>query len=247
MSLVLSLLVKGPLIFLATFVMGTVNLIVSLFDPDGRKQIVLARKWARMLLRIAGVRVEVEGLEKIAHDGSYVFAANHRSYMDTPVVLAFIPVQFRFLAKEGLFRIPFLGQHLKRAGHIPVPREDPRAAVKTMSEAGRVIRERGVSLLVFPEAGRTEGSLEPFKEGAAYIAIKAGAPIVPIGLIGTREILPIHSMNLRGGRVRLRIGEPISTAGLVLHDRGRVTAELYQRVAELLGQAPAVASQSKPN
>ena len=234
MSLLVSILVKAPLFFLATVAMGAINLVVSLFDNDGSKQIVLARTWASMLLKIARVKVEVEGLEKISPQGSYVFAANHRSYMDTPVVLANIPVQFRFLAKEELFRIPFLGHHLKRAGHIAVPRDDPRAAVRTMSEAGRIVQEHEISLLIFPEAGRTQGSLEPFKQGAAYIAIKAGVPIVPIGLIGTRDILPIHSYNLRGGRVKLKIGDPIQTAGLHLHERGRITTELYARVAELL-------------
>ena len=241
MSLLVSILVKAPLIAIATFVMGAINLVVSLFDNNGRKQIVIARKWSSMLLKIAGVEVEVEGIEKISTHGSYVFVANHRSYMDTPVVMASIPMQFRFLAKEELFRIPFLGHHLRRAGHIPVPREDPRAAIRTMTEAGRTIQERGISLLIFPEAGRTQGSLEPFKEGAAYIAIKAGVPLVPIGLIGTREVLPIHSYNLRGGLVKLKIGDPIQTAGLPLHQRGRITAELYGRVAELLGQANLVA------
>ena len=114
--------------------------------------------------------------------------------MDTPVVLANIPVQFRFLAKSGLFQIPLLGTHLARAGHIPVPRDDARAAVKTMTTAAQVIRERGISLLIFPEGGRSHtGELASFKEGAAYIAIRAGVPLVPIVLKGTREVLPFGS------------------------------------------------------
>src|SRR5205807_9067013 len=133
--------ITDPLIVVATIVYGSVSLVASFFDETGRKQIAVARAWARMLLRVAGVRVTVEGLENIDPNGSYVFACNHASYMDTPVILAHIPVQFRFLAKEGLFKIPFLGDHLRRAGHIPVPRENPRAAVKTMAEAGRIIRE----------------------------------------------------------------------------------------------------------
>src|SRR4051812_41799734 len=125
LSLVRALLIIAPLIILATAAYGSVSLIVSFFDPDGDRQMRVARAWSRMLLRISGVRVVIEGLEKIDPNGSYVFAANHASYMDTPVVLASIPVRFRFLAKEGLFRIPLLGGHLKRSGHIPVPRDNP--------------------------------------------------------------------------------------------------------------------------
>jgi 1-acyl-sn-glycerol-3-phosphate acyltransferase len=236
LGLLRALVITDPLIIIATIVMGTVNLGMSFFDPSGKVQVGIARYWSRLLLWIAGVRVDCTGLEKIQRGGSYVLAPNHCSYMDTPVVLALIPVQFRFLAKKGLFRVPFLGHHLKRAGHIPVPRDNPREALKTMAEAGRTLKERGTSLLIFPEGGRTRtGELQPFKEGAAYIAIKAGVPVVPIALEGTREILPMGSANVRPGRVVLKVGDPIPTANLTLHDRSRLTAELYDRVAEMLG------------
>jgi 1-acyl-sn-glycerol-3-phosphate acyltransferase len=106
-----------------------------------------------------------------------------------------------------------------------------------MAEAGRIVKERGISLLIFPEAGRTRtGELLPFKEGAAYIAIKAGVPIVPVALSGTREVLPMGSLNVRPGRVIMRVGDPIPTSHLTLHDRSRLTAEIYEKVAEMLGK-----------
>mgnify|MGYP000970554742 CR=1 FL=1 len=134
-------IIRALMVVLSTIWWGSLSLILSFSDDTGRKQIGMARRWARSLLTIGGVKVTVEGLEKIRPDGSYVIASNHLSYMDTPVVLANIPVQFRFLAKRGLFQIPFLGTHLARAGHIPVPRDDPRAAVKTMMRRkfGRII------------------------------------------------------------------------------------------------------------
>jgi 1-acyl-sn-glycerol-3-phosphate acyltransferase len=241
MSLLRALLITDPLVILATLFFGAVNLVVALFDRSGNAQVTVARAWARALLLAGSVHVEVEGLERIAPGGSYVLASNHLSYMDTPVVLANIPVQFRFLAKKGLFKIPFLGGHLKRAGHIPVTREDPRAAVKTMSRAADIIRERNVSILIFPEGGRSrEGVLRDFKEGAAFIAIKAGVPLVPIALVGTREVLPMGSAHIRGGKVRMRIGEPILTKGLTTRDRARVTEELRQQIAALLEERPCV-------
>jgi 1-acyl-sn-glycerol-3-phosphate acyltransferase len=150
------------------------------------------------------------------------------------LVIGLIPVQFRFLAKQSLWKVPFIGYHLNRAGHIPVPRDDPRASVRTMSEAGRIIRERGISVLVFPEGGRSPAGMRTFKEGAAYIAIKAGVPAVPVGVVGTREVLPMDSLLVRSGKVRLRIGEPIQTEGLTLRDRNQLTAELRERVARLV-------------
>jgi 1-acyl-sn-glycerol-3-phosphate acyltransferase len=231
--------VTAPLIILATIAFGLVNVVVSLFETSGRKQIAVARTWARFLLWGSGVKVKVEGLEKIAPDGSYVFVSNHLSYMDTPVVLANIPVQFRFLAKSGLFKIPLLGTHLARAGHIPVPRGDARGAVKTMTTAAQVIRERGISLLIFPEGGRSHtGELAAFKEGAAYIAIRAGVSLVPIALKGTREVLPFGSGQVRSGCVTMRIGDPIPTDQVQLRDRARVTAELRDRIVSLLDEQP---------
>jgi 1-acyl-sn-glycerol-3-phosphate acyltransferase len=231
-------IIRALMVVLSTIWWGSLSLILSFFDDTGRKQIAMARNWARSLLTIGGVKVTLEGIEKIRPGGSYVIASNHLSYMDTPVVLANIPVQFRFLAKRGLFQIPFLGTHLARAGHIPVPREDPRAAVKTMSTAADMIRTRGISMLIFPEGGRShDGVLRPFKEGAAYIGIKAGAPIVPVALIGTREVLPFGSGRIRPGRVTLRIGDPIETTTLSLKDRGAVTANIREKIVEMLGGA----------
>jgi 1-acyl-sn-glycerol-3-phosphate acyltransferase len=224
MAFVWSLVFVDPLIVLSTIVCGSISIVVTLFDKTGHSGIVIARFWGRSLLKIAGVRVTVEGLEKIDPNGAYVFASNHLSYMDTPVVLSRIPVQFRFMAKKGLFQIPFLGTHLAQAGHIPVPREDPRAAVKSLTRAAETIREQGVSVLIFPEGGRSmDGALQEFKEGAAYIAIKAGVPIVPIALIGTREILAMGSSTFHRGPVTLRIGDPIPTAHLTLRDREALT------------------------
>jgi 1-acyl-sn-glycerol-3-phosphate acyltransferase len=235
MSKLRSFVITAPLIFIATAMYGLIGLVVSFFDDTGDRQMLVARAWSRALLVIGWVTVKVEGLENISPNGSYVLVSNHLSYMDTPVILANVPVQFRFLAKEGLFKIPLLGTHLGRAGHIPVPLEDPRAAVRVMSKAADVIKQRHISMLIFPEGGRApDGVLQPFKEGAAYIAIKAGVPLVPVTLIGTHEVLPFGSGHMRGGTVILRIGSPVETSACKLHDREKLTELLRQQIATSL-------------
>ncbi len=242
LGLLRALLITDPLLIIATAVMGTVSLIASILDPSGALAHRVARAWGRLLMRIMRVRLRVEGLDKLTGP-SYVFAANHLSYMDTPVVISAIPLGFRFLAKKGLFKVPFIGGHLKRAGHIPVPRDDPRASVKTMAMAADIIRSRGVSILVFPEGGRSsDGLLQEFRDGAAYIAIKAGVPIVPLALEGTREVLPMGSINVRGGDVVLRVGDPIPTADLRISDRSQLTKKVHERVADLLNEPSAIIS-----
>lgn len=238
MSFLRAYFVTAPLIVLATIAFGLVSRVIALFETDGRRQIAVAREWARCLLWVTGVKVKVEGLEKIDPHRSYVFSANHLSYMDTPVLLANIP-EFRFLAKSGLFKIPLLGTHLATAGHISVPRDDARAAVKTMTTAAQLIRDHGISVLIFPEGGRSHtGELAAFQEGAAYIAIRAGVSLVPIALKGTREVLPFGSGHFRSGPVTMRIGDPISTDQAQLRDRGRITAELRDSIVSLLDDMP---------
>lgn len=216
--------------------MGSISLTCSIWDRAGFAQHRVARAWGRMLLALSFVRCEVEGIDKLDPGRNYVLVANHASYMDTPAILSSVPLQFRFFAKKGLFSIPFMGWHLRRAGHLPVVRDDPRASIKSMSEGARMIAETGVSVLLFPEGGRSEIQMRPFKEGAAYIAIKAGVPAVPVGVVNTRNVLPMHSGILRPGVVRILIGDPIETAGMKLQDRGKLNAMLQERVSEMIGE-----------
>jgi len=229
-------LLIDPLIVIATVVLGSASLLASAFDKRGRTQHAIARLWARILLAVSGARIRIEGVEKLDTDAAYVLVANHSSYMDTPAVLL-IPLQIRFFAKGGLFRIPLLGGHLRRAGHLPVVRDNPRASLKSLTEGARLVRERGVSVLLFPEGGRSPDGLREFKEGAAYLAIKAGVPVVPIGIMGMRRVMPMGSLHVRPHAVTMRIGDPIPTAGIKLDARGELNQTLRRKVAELIGEA----------
>ena len=234
MSLLRSLFFSTPLVIVATMSMWICSITCSVFDRSGDSQHLMARIWGRLLLLASLIRVRVEGLENLEGPGPYVFVSNHASYMDIPAILACLPYQFRFFAKKGLYKVPFIGWHLRRAGHIPVDRANARASLKSMSEGARMVAQRGVSVLLFPEGGRAPVGLREFKEGAAYIAIKAGVPVVPMALVGMREKLAMGSIHLRSGLVTLRIGKPIATAELKLHDREALTARLYDEIAGML-------------
>jgi 1-acyl-sn-glycerol-3-phosphate acyltransferase len=222
------------LIFVSTAVMALISIPASFFDRSGNSAHKVARLWGKMLLAESLIRVRGEGLEKLDRNANYVFVANHGSFLDIPALLSVIPLQFRFFAKKSLYKIPFLGWHLRWAGHLPVDRSNARASLKSMSEGARIIAERRISVLLFPEGGRSQEGLREFKEGAAYIAIKAGVPLVPVAIVGMRELLPMGSGHIRSGRVTVQVGAPIPTAGLKTDARGELTARLYREIAAML-------------
>ena len=207
-----------PLIYLYTVVMATISLAVSFFDPRGRRQHWCARAWSRMIARTVGARVSVWGAEHIPPDTSYVFLSTHQSYMDIPVMLGYLPAQLRIAAKKEVFRIPFLGWHLRRAGHISIDRSSTADAVASLRRAGGGIRE-GVCAFIFPEGTRSrDGRLQPFKKGGFKLAVQAGVPIIPVTIVDTRRLLPRDSVIFRRGPVRMYIDAPIPTGGLTDED-----------------------------
>jgi len=227
-----SVLLYAPLYALATIVYGAVSLSCSYWDATGRRQHRVAQAWARMLLRIAGIRVTVVGGENLITDRPCVMVCNHLSYMDVPVLFARLPLQFRILAKQGLFSIPFLGGHLKRSQHLPVDQENTRASLRSLLKAADSVAQ-GLPVFVFPEAGRSfDGRMKEFVPGAFFVAVQAQVPIVAMVLVGTREALEPHTVHLRPHPVELIICPPVATTGLT---RKNVDA-LAQQVREQMMQ-----------
>ncbi len=232
-------LLLAPPFFLATGIFGTLALIASLWDKSGRLQHRIARRWARACVFFSGSRLQVVGLENIPAETA-VFAANHTSYMDTPVVFASLPFQFRILAKKELWSLPFIGWYLDRSGQIPIDTENPRTTLSSFAAGVRTLRN-GLSVFVFPEGGRTpDGQLQPFLNGAAFLALRARVPLVPIALVGIHELLPIHTAHFYPSPDRsplqLVIGQPIPTAGRDLRQSEALTRELHQAIAALIRQ-----------
>jgi 1-acyl-sn-glycerol-3-phosphate acyltransferase len=151
---------------------------------------------------------------------------NHLSYYDTPVLYAKLPFQFRILAKAPLWSVPVIGWYLQRSGQVAIDQTSVRSGVAGLMRGVRTL-ESGLSLTVFPEGGRAaDGQLQAMMAGAAWIAIKAGTPIVPLTLVGTYELLPIHVYALKPRPLKLIVGEPISTAGMTTKDAEALMAQL---------------------
>jgi 1-acyl-sn-glycerol-3-phosphate acyltransferase len=191
--------------------------------------------WAQLILWAALIRVKIEGAERVPLDGPVVYMANHESWLDIPLLLVAIPGQVRFLAKSSLFSIPFLGWAMRSMGFIPVDRENRRTAIKSFEEAAARIRA-GRSVLVFPEETRTsDGSLLPFQRGGFLIALKAGLPIVPVGLDGARRCMAKYSYVVRPGKIVVRFGDPIPTAGRAVSDKTALMEATRNAIAVLRG------------
>jgi 1-acyl-sn-glycerol-3-phosphate acyltransferase len=228
-----SYLFLNPLIYLYTGVLGTLSLLSSFFDSQGRIQHGFARLWSRMILATAGCKLQVEGLENVDLSHPYIYASNHQSAFDIPTLYVGLPVQFRIMAKKELFLYPFMGWHMKRSGQIPIERENARSSLKSLVRASETVRG-GTPLFVFPEGGRTpDGTIKPFLSGAFYVAIKAGVPIVPMAIVGTYEALPMNSYVIRSHPVRLIVGSPISTDGMNPREMGRLAEQVQRAIEDL--------------
>ena len=235
----------GPLLLLVTAVCATTALAVSLVDKKGRAQHSIARFWGRSALRVALSALKVEGAENFSKHPVAVYASNHTSYMDTPAIFAALPFQFRILAKKSLWGWPLIGWYLRRSGQMPIDIENPKATLSSLGGAVKALRE-GMPLFVFPEGGRTpDGKLRPFLSGAAYLAIRAQAPLVPIALSGVYDLLPIHTRHFYPSKLKLRVGKPIETKGMTVRQNGELTEQLREAIEEMLGQ-PAHASADAP-
>ena len=219
-----------PLIAVYTIVLGSISLVSTLFDRTGDFAHRCARAWAWLILKTSGVRVTVRGLERLDRSRSYVFAANHQSIYDIPIVFTALPYQLRIVAKQSLGRIPFMGWHLHLAGHLLVDRSRPGAGV--VKKMARLIGEHH-SLIVFPEGTRSiDGIVQRFKGGSFALAVEAGMPVAPITIAGSRHVMTKGQVTVRPGEVSLTIHDPVETAS-VSRDSVR---ELADRVREVVAE-----------
>ena len=219
-------------IVIALLILGIVIFITYPFDRRGKVIHHYGRLWGKIALLVNRVKVRVEGIEHLKGEGPYIFMSNHQGTYDIFALLGHLPFQFRWLAKKELFSIPFFGWVMAAAGYISIDREGTRKTVEAMNEAAQKIRE-GMSVVIFPEGSRSpDGSIQPFKKGGFTLAIKSKVPIIPISIIGSREIMPKGKLTVTSGEIRIRIDHPIETQNYSLKDRKSLMEKVRQTISK---------------
>jgi 1-acyl-sn-glycerol-3-phosphate acyltransferase len=240
-----SYLIFDPLIWLYTVVMGLAAIPAGLFDREGRLLHWFARTWSRLIMKTILSPVKVTGLENIDPSKPHVYAVNHASALDIPLLYVHLPFQFRIAFKKELLSYPIVGWHLKRSGQVCIDQQNPSRSISSIRTALKGLQS-GLPLVIFPEGGRThDGHIKPFLSGAFFLAIKAQVDVVPIALVGTYETLPMDTYHIKPRPLEMRVGDPISTAGMTLRDLETLSARI-QKAVEDLYYPESVASLSAP-
>jgi 1-acyl-sn-glycerol-3-phosphate acyltransferase len=219
-------------VVLTTAFFAILAIIVSFFTRTGNPVHIVARIWSQSILMVSRVHVSVKGLSNIEPDKSYVYMANHQSNFDIPVLLGYLPVQFRWLAKAELFKIPVFGRAMLGAGYVKIDRFNRQSAFASINKAARRMKD-GVSVMIFPEGTRSkDGSIRQFKKGGFVMAIKSGVPIIPVVLRGTWPIMAKSSLRINRGDVEMEIAKPIDTSGYSMETK----EELMEKVRTVIRQ-----------
>ena len=222
-----------PLIWLYTLVMGLLALPGGLFDPSGRRLHWFSTTWSRLIMKTIFSPVTVTGLDKIDTSKPHVYAVNHASALDIPVLYVNLPFQFRIAFKKELLSYPVVGWQLKRSGQVCIDQQNPSHSVSSIRAALKGLKA-GLPLVIFPEGGRTpDGEIKPFLQGAFFLAIKAQVDIVPVALVGTYELLPMNTYHIKSRPLEMRVGEPISTTGLKVRDLAALSARVQKAIEDL--------------
>ena len=238
LSVLRSYLIFDPLIWGYTLALGTISLVSSLVDRNGRFQHKCARLWSWLIMKTILSPVKVTGMNHVTADAPAsarprVYAVTHASALDIPILYVYLPFQFRIIFKSELLSYPFIGWHLRRSGQVCINQQNPAASIGSIKSALRSLRS-GMPLVIFPEGGRTrDGQIQPFLPGAFFLAIKAQADIVPIALIGTFDLLPMNTYHIKSQPLEMRVGEPISTAGLSVSGTEEVSAKVKAAIEKL--------------
>ena len=228
-----SYFILDPLIWAYTLILGLIALPGGLFDKSGRRLHWFSRTWSWLIMKTILSPVKVTGLDKIDTSKACVYAVNHASAMDIPVLYVYLPFQFRIVFKKELLVYPVVGWQLKRSGQVCIDQQKPTNSIAAIRSAVKSLKA-GMPLVIFPEGGRTpDGELKPFLPGAFFLALKAQVDIVPVALVGTYELLPMDTYHIKCRPLEMRVGKPISTAGLTMRDMEAVSARVHNAIEQL--------------
>jgi len=232
-----SYVILDPLIWFYTLFLGLLALPCGIADRSGRRLHWFSRAWSWLIMKTILSPVKVTGLDQIDTSRPHVYAANHGSAIDIPVLYDNLPFQFRIAFKKELLSYPVVGWQLKRSGQICIDQQNPSHSISSIRAALKGLQQ-GLPLVIFPEGGRTpDGEIKPFLQGAFFLAIKAQVDIVPMALVGTYELLPMNTYHIKCRPLGMRVGKPISTTGLKMRDLPALSAQVQKAIEDLYYRA----------
>ena len=228
-----SYFILDPLIWFYTLILGVLALPGGMFDRSGRRLHWFSRTWSWLIMKTILSPVKVTGLDKIDTSKPHVYAVNHASAMDIPVLYVYLPIQFRIVFKKELLAYPVVGWQLRRSGQVCIDQQKPTNSIAAIRSAVKSLKA-GMPLVIYPEGGRTpDGEIKPFLPGAFFLAIKAQVDIVPVALVGTYELLPMDTYHIKCRPLEMRVGDPIPTTGLKMKDLEAVSAKVRKAIEDL--------------
>ena len=199
------------LISVLSLVLGAAATLAGLVDRSGNLAHRISSLWSRLLCEWNGIRVELTGLEHVQRDRAQVFVANHQGFYDIFALSGYLPVQIRWVAKAVLFKIPFVGWAMKAAGYVSVERGDRKKSYQSFMATVEKLKS-GSSVVIFPEGTRSaDGTIGPFKKGGHLLAQRSNAPMIPITIIGSKDIIRKGSGNIYPGPIRIIISAPVES------------------------------------
>jgi 1-acyl-sn-glycerol-3-phosphate acyltransferase len=224
-------------IVIGTFIFGLLAILASFFSKNGNSVHHIAQFWGRSILWVSGIRTLTSGFSPGMGHHPYIYMSNHQSNFDIPVLYSALPVQFRWLAKAELFKIPLFGQSMRGAGYISIDRSNRQSAFRSLADAAEAIRN-GTSVMIFPEGTRSiDGMLLPYKKGGFVMAVDAGVPIIPVVISGTHAIMPKGRLLIRRQRVHVHVGLPIETADFNRKTKDDLMEKVRTAMSEMMSAA----------
>ena len=226
---------------LLTVLLALVTIACGIFETHGKKAYRINQLWTWIILRVAGIKLKINGLENIDPQRQYVFVVNHQSNIDIPVLVQSLPqFQLRWIAKKELLHVPFFGWAMWASRHITGDRADPLDAIRSLKRAKERIAA-GISIVVFPEGTRSrDGKLLRFKKGGFLLAAQSSRPIVPITINGSRQVLPAGAWHLRSGTIEVTISQPIAADGFGPGTLRHLSNQVRQAIERQLRSVPPV-------
>jgi 1-acyl-sn-glycerol-3-phosphate acyltransferase len=222
---------------ISTAFWGTLSILSSFISGRGKMQHYCMRRWSKDNLWLSRARVEIEGLENIDRGSPQILVANHSGLHDILSLSAYLPIQFRWIAKKSLFRVPFMGWHMRRSGYIAIDRQNPRDAAKSIIDAAGEIRN-GTNAIAFPEGTRSRtGDLGSFHSGAFALALRAAVPLVPVTLDGSFRVIVPKTLQVNPGTIiRIKIDRPIDLSAYSKNDKRKLMEDVFQVISANLAE-----------